>query len=386
MRVCGIIAEYDPFHNGHLYHLEQARKLSKADYVVCVISTAFTQRGLPSLFSTHDRTRMALEGGADLVLGMPVFWSCAQANRFALGGTGILNALGVVTHLAFGVEEGNLGLLDSAASMLRRPAPVYRETLQASLARGESLARAQGVALAAALCESAGKALNSPNFNLGLAYLEALGTLHSAMQPLPIARRGSYHDTSVQPFPSATAVRAALLRGGWASAAEALPKESLKIIRACALEGRMHLPDALDSPLLARLLAGGDFSAIDEISEGLDSRILKLAPQAADREHLISLVKTKRYPYARISRALSHCLLGMERQPLSPPPYARLLGLRKGSAPLLREISRGDFPLITRPARQPSASMALDMRAEELWRIGAGRPAAEAWRQKTIVI
>ena len=147
MRVCGIIAEYDPFHLGHLHQLSEARRLSQADYVVCVISCAFTQRGLPALFSTQYRARMALLAGADLVLGMPVSYGCAQANRFALGGVGVLHGLRVVTHLSFGVEASALPELGRLSRLLEGADAGFQGRQRAALRAGHSLARARGEAL-----------------------------------------------------------------------------------------------------------------------------------------------------------------------------------------------------------------------------------------------
>ena len=386
MRICGIIAEYDPFHQGHCFQLHEARRLAKADYVVCVISTAFSQRGLPALFSTHTRAEMALRCGADLVLGLPVDYSCAQANRFALGGIGILHALGVVNHLSFGIEKDVLPLLSQAAGLLSRPTEAFQKALDESLNRGESFARARGRALASSLDGGDGKIFDRPNFNLGICYLQSLKALDSEMSVLPVIRRGDYHDTRNSPYPSASAMRAAILRGDWAAVSGGLPPDSLLLVEAMAQARRLHLPEALDMVLLSRLLESPDLSGFDEISEGLDRRILKYARQAVSRKHLIRLVKTKRYPYARISRALTHCLLGIKKQALRPPGYARILGMRKEAAPLLEQIGQHGFPLITRPAKADHPGVARDMRAEELWYMGAGRPAAEAWQQKVISI
>lgn len=386
MRVCGIIAEYDPFHKGHLFQLSEAKKRSEADYMICVISTAFTQRGLPALFSTHDRALMALRSGADLVLGMPVDYSCAQANRFAMGGVGILHALGAVTHISFGVEESVLTHLSEAAALMQHPTAGFRQSLIDALDRGESLARAQGHALAASLSADAGKVLDKPNFNLAVSYIQALSELESSIQPLPVIRRGDYHDTRLQLFPSATAVRGAILRGDWISAQAALPPSSFSIVEDNAMARRFHLPDSLDNALLACLLSRQDFSRIDEITEGLDRRIIKFASRASNRRQLIEMVKTKRYPYARISRALTHCLLDINGKPLRPPEYARLLGMRKSAAPLLERTGQSGFPLITRPAKENHPGITQDMRAEELWYIGAKQPAANAWQQKMIIV
>ena len=386
MRVCGIAAEYDPFHKGHLYQLGEARQKSSADYIICVISTAFTQRGMPALFSTSDRARMALLAGADLVLGMPVSYSCAQANRFAMGSIGILQSLGVVSHLSFGIEEASLPYLIPTRDLMLKPSPAYSSSLREGLAQGHSFARAQGEALTNQHPNIEKTIINQPNFNLAVSYLQTLSSLKSSIEPLPVIRQGSYHDTHLSSLPSASAVRAAILRGDWPSVEEALPFTSYQIVKAAALRSRFHLPDALDKTLLCQLLNKRDYSGISEMSEGLDLRMLKSAKEARSRKELIEMMKTKRYTYARISRALTQSLLGIEKQALHPPAYARLLGFRKNAAPLLQAIGKNHFPLISRPAQSADENIKQDMYAEQLWYIGSNQPAADAFRQKLIII
>lgn len=386
MRVCGIIAEYDPFHRGHLHHLSEARRLAQADFVVCVLSTAFTQRGLPGLFSTHDRARMALQSGADLVLGMPVSASCAQANRFAMGGVGTLQGLGVVTHLSFGVESAALPYLEEAARLLHRDDEALGALRRQGLQQGKSFARAQGEALSQVLRGVPPALLSQPNFVLGTGYLQAMLSLGAAFELAPVPRMGSYHDTSVAPLPSATAVRQALLRGDWQGVARAVPHESLQVIQEAVWQGQLHRPEGLDRVLLHHLLTQGVQPGTAEISEGLEQRILQKARQAGSRAELVELVKSKRYPHARISRALSSALLGLCDAPPAPPAYARMLGFRKRAAPLLTAIKRSGFPLFDRPARSNLPGIAQDMRAEELWHVGAGLHAQQAWQQQTIII
>ena len=386
MRVCGIVAEYDPFHNGHLFHLLQCRQAARADFVICVISCAFTQRGMPALFSTQDRTRMALAAGADLVLGMPQSYGCAQANRFALGGIGILDALQVVTHLGFGVEPTSLPFLHTVAAKLEKlDEPFYLQQRE-SLKAGKSFVRAQGEALAQSIGLTDPAVLRSPNFVLGLCYLRALKQLNSPIQALPIVRQGDYHDTSLAPMPSASAVRAALTRGDWQGLQKALPLAVYPLVMDAALAQRLHLPPALDKALLAKLLSGSEYSRIAEISEGLDKSILSSAKSANSRDALIRLVKTKRYPFTRINRALTNILLDVEIQPDVRPRYARLLGFRNRALPLLKSIKPSGFPLIDRPAKADLPGIALDMRAEMLWRLGAGQAASVAWHQDMIII
>ncbi len=381
MRVVGIIAEYDPFHLGHLYHLRQARLQAQADYVVCVICSAFTQRGMPGLFATQDRARMALAAGADLVLGMPVSYSCAQANRFAMGGVGILSALGVVSQLSFGVEASALPHLSTAARQIAARDAGFLRRQRAGLSAGQSLARARSEAMAD---HPGQEALRRPNFVLGLCYLDALDRLGSQMQPLPIPRSSDYHAQELASLPSATAVRRAILEGRQEAVRHAVPESVWPLIEQRMRSGGLHPPEALDKALIAKLLQGGDYADIAEISEGLDQLILQRARQATSREALIALVKSKRYPWTRINRALTGMLLGLEKQPLTPPGYARLLGFKQSALPLLGAIKQGGFPLISRPAKAREAGIQQDMVAEMLWRLGAGEAPAAAYAQDMI--
>ena len=386
MRVCGIIAEYDPFHKGHLFQLQEARRKSSADYIICVISTAFTQRGIPGLFSTKARAKMALLAGADLVLGMPVSYSCAQANRFAMGGVGILHSLGVVNFLSFGVEETSLTHLYKARDLILNPSVSYSSSLKDGLSKGQTLAKAQGAALLLHQPDATASILNQPNFNLAISYLLALSSLNSQIEPIPVQRYGRYHDTKITAFASASAVRSAIFKGDWTSVQKTLPDSSYKLVKETVLNKQLHLPDALDKTLIAKLLDGKDYANIAEISEGLDLRMLRYAKDAVSRKQLIELIKTKRYTYARISRMLSQSLIGIQKQDLSPPAYAHLMGFRKSAAPLLQAIGKSGFPLISRPAKCEDPDIKLDMYAEQLWYIGSNQPASDAFKQKLFII
>ena len=329
---------------------------------------------------------MALEAGADLVLGMPQSYGCAQANRFALGGVGILDSLRVVTHLGFGVEKASLPFLQTVAAKLDDPDESYYLRQREALKAGKSFARAQGEALAQSDGRLDPAILSAPNFVLGLCYMRTLKRLNSPIQAIPIIRKGSYHDTRLTPLPSASAVRAALVRGDWQGAARALPDCVYPLVAGAVLAQNLHLPGALDKALLAKLLSGGDYSQIAEISEGLDQSILRAAGNANSREALIRLLKSKRYPYTRINRALTNILLDVNIQPDERPGYARLLGFRSTALPLLRVIKPSGFPLVDRPAKASDPAIELDMRAEMLWHLGAGQSASLAWQQSMIIV
>ena len=386
--VVGIIAEYDPFHKGHLYQLQTARAQLSAQAIICVISCAFTQRGAPALFSTHARAEMALRCGADLVLGLPYSFGTAQANRFALGGVGILERLGVVTHLSFGVENDLLPFLQDAARLFDGD-PRLALLIKQGLLSGLSFARAQGEALKALLPACPAEALSAPNFNLALCYLQALKRLQSAILPYPVARAGSYRETEISALPSSTSVRSGILRGDWKHVRAALPEEAYRVVSHAVSDGSIHEEGALDHLLLDRLVTISEEEArrMPDISEGLENRVLKAAPLSQSRDDLIDRVKTKRYPYARINRALCHMLVGLHEDDCPPlVPYARLLGFRKTALPLLSSVKQGGFPLISRPAKHENPSLALDMRSEQLWALGAGLPMAQAYREQVIIL
>ena len=385
LTVCGVIAEYDPFHRGHERHLRLAREKTGAERVVCVISGAFTQRGLPALLPARARAEMALRCGADIVLQLPCAFSAREAEFFALGGVYILHALGCVTHISFGAETEDLALLQSAAALLEQPDGETEAALQDGLAAGLSFAAAQGRAVSARLGIPR-DALNAPNTALALAYLRALRRLNSPIVPVPVPRAQDYHAAELEALPSAAAVRGAILRGDWAGVENAVPAAALPVLKRAALDG-LCPPDGLDAALRHTLLLSGpdEISRWPGVAEGLEDRILKAAKTCVTREEMIAAVKTRRYTRGRVSRALCYGLLGVRRDDLpAVPAYARLLGFRESARPLLRQMQKSGFPLLTRPAREPAA--ALDIRADQLWRIGAGLPGGETFREKPVIL
>ena len=389
MNVCGVIAEYDPFHKGHERHLRLARERTGADFIICAMSGSFTQRGLPALLPAHARAEMALRCGADVILQLPYAFSVREAEYFALGGVGVLNALGCVTHLSFGCETDDLSLLQTAAELLEKPNEALDHAIQEGLRRGLSYASAQGRAIAERLNISA-SLLNAPNTALALSYLRALIRLDSGILPVPIPRDTDYHANELDALPSASAVRGAILRGDWAGVRNAIPEAAYPVLERAARDG-LCPPDSLDTVLRHQLL----LSAPDEIaqwpgiSEGLETRVLKAAKTAVSREALIDALKTRRYTRGRISRALCHGIMGVTKADLPTHPVsARILGFRAGARPLLRQMrkqaEKNGFSLYARPAKAETAL--LDCRADDLWRVGAGLPRGETYRIQPVII
>lgn len=374
MKTIGIIAEYNPFHNGHAYLLRKARQIAGADYCIIVMSGNFTQRGEPALMDKYERTLMALEGGADLVLELPVCFACASAPRFADGAVSLFNALGVVDALVFGSECGDIGLLEEAASLLFPERPLYAGLLRERLRLGYSYPLAQADALYTylradtqsrlhALDDAAlSLLLSSPNNILGIEYCKSLHMRRSSIRPLTVARKGSYLDSSLpadddpHTYASATAVRTALqagqtLRGHIPDYVSGLMQKS---------HGRTFpiFPDMLSQMLYYRLLADAEkgFSQYLDISDDLSDRIRKLLPHYRNFTSFCMLLKTKEITYSRISRCLLHILLQIRPSDVAYAdiqgiPYARMLGFRKSAAPLLTAIKvSASIPLISKLA------------------------------------
>ena len=387
MRICGVIAEYDPLHNGHAWHLSEARRRTGADLIVCVMSGSFTQRGMPALLSPHTRAEMALRAGADLVLQLPVSFSVCEGERFAMGGAAILRQVGA-EYLCFGAEPEGIPVLEKAAAQLEEPGAEYQARLHALLNEGMAFPAAQGQALA----ESLGAApvlLAQPNTALAICYLRAIHRLRAQITPVPVPRSGSYHAEDLQAdcLPSATAVRAACLGREWEKVKASMPEESYALLQAAFQSGQYHLPDALTPLLRWKLRQGTDFSRLPGLSEGIENR-LQLAANGQTREEMVLAVKSKRYSYARINRLLAHVLLDTDARRLEPlPRHALVLGFRKGASGLLKNSADESFSFISQmPAHPPTYEMQLDARADDLWNLGANQPFGAIYRQKPVIL
>ena len=354
MRVCGIIAEYDPFHLGHLYQLEAARSASGAAFVVCAVSTAFTQRGTPSFFATMDRARMALEAGADAVFSIPVAFSVMEADRFARGGVGVLNDLGVVTHLSFGCEDAErFPHLIDCARLLNHPSALYEETLSAGLRNGLSFVRAQGEALSRVTGIDSGT-LSAPNNILAVAYLRQLELLGSSVCPVPVLRKGTRSDGATDGFLSSSFIRDLFLSGRTDEALRHVPEACRESVLRSLDAGRVCPPDSLDQAALYRLLTmtPAGLAAYTTGRSGLPELTFRHAGSASSLDELLSLLSSRRYTRAGLRRYISQVLLRLPRAALPDRPcYTRLLGFRKSALPLLSEIKKHRrLTLVAKPA------------------------------------
>lgn len=388
MRIVGVIAEYNPFHLGHAYQLRQAREAAHADAVVAVMSGCFVQRGDAAIVSPAVRAKMALQNGADAVILLPALWAVRDAEHFALGGVSLLTSLGC-DAISFGAETADLPLLRAAADAVDSSA--LRDAMQPYLSAGMPYPAALSAAMADAAPDAA-PVLSSPNNTLGVCYLRALRRLGAHMDVCPIARASDYHATAVADgFSSATAIRSAILRGDWASARSAMPEDAADLLDTQALANHLHRPEALDSVLLARLrlMADTEYAALPDVSEGIERRLRRAAESARTRESLLQAAKTRRYPYARLSRLATHALLGVTQATVDSNPLpsaAFLLGFRRGCEPLLSQLAQGAVPLVSSAAQcgKDAAWVQVEQRAWVLWALGAGCE-GDMWQRYGVV-
>lgn len=367
MKTVGIIAEYNPFHQGHQRQISFIRQNTGADYIIAVMSGDFVQRGTPALFSKHLRAEAALRCGVDLVLELPVSVSCASAELFAKGGVEILDGIGVTDMLCFGSEEGGLPLFLKTAKILADEPEEYQELLRNSLKTGLSFPSARCRALAEYTCrtepgpdpDAYQQFLAKPNNILGIEYCKAILRQNSRIQPLTMKREGAgYHDQALSSdrAPSASGIRSYLKScPDCACLTGLLPQASLELLDQVIREGRLAFEEDLDMLLFYRLLSEDTESLCQywDVSRELASRIIRMRNQYQGFLPFSGLLKTRELTQARIQRSLLHILLNLKDRP-APAGYARVLGFRKGAAPLLSLIKKeGRIPLLTKAADAP---------------------------------
>lgn len=367
IKTAGIIAEYNPFHNGHQYQIEEIRRQTGADFVIVAMSGDFVQRGEPAIFDKYTRTRMALCGGADLVVELPALFATSSAEDFAACGVSLLGSLGT-DFLCFGSESGNLSHLQKAAEILSEESAIWQPLLQTYLKQGETYPSARSLAVAELTGDPGlSTLLATPNNILAVEYLKALKQQGSSMIPVTIRRRGcGYHDTECSaPYASASAIRLLLSQSAVLASPETLcmqipPAAFDALLKEGAL-AKPVFPDDLSELLQFRLLSAvhrkEDLNRFLDFSSDLAARLTRQVLHFAPFSEQIMQLKTKGYTYTRVSRALLHLLLDITKEQSSQAkglgyaPYARILGFKKSAGPLLSHLRRQSrIPLITKTA------------------------------------
>ena len=354
MNVVGIIAEYNPFHQGHRFHLEQARRLTGASLTVVAMSGNYVQRGVPAMFDKYTRAKAALSNGADLVLELPLQTATGSAEYFASGAVRLLAGTGVVTDLCFGSECADTAALRHLADLLAGEPDRYRSLLRESLRAGSPWPKARAEALHRFDPSIPSELLESPNDLLAVEYLKALRRSKSPIRAHAVQRKGaSYHRLQVEPevFASAGGIRQALLEGqGIFSAPVCAQLPSCGVYS--SYDGRIPMTeDAFSLLLLERLIRHPqeEFSQYFDVTEELANRIRNHLDEFTSFSCFTDLLKTRNLTRTAVSRALLHILLNIRAW--EPPQILRVLGFRRDAEPLLARIAAcGHLPLVTSPS------------------------------------
>lgn len=373
MKIAGIIAEYNPFHNGHAYQIEHTRaeKEGDASHVVAVMSTHFTQRGETALIDPHTRAQMALKNGVDLVIALPAPWALSSAQGFAEGGVSLLHALGCVDMLSFGSESGDLAALTKVRALLDDPRVSQR--LKGLLDMGLPYAEAQRKAVTEIGGENRAVLLDSPNNTLAIEYLGALNRLQAPMEPFTVRRMGAAHDARapIGGMASASYIREVLRSGRSANVAPFVPQNVCDLLIHAVEHGTCPSREELaERAVLAvlRLRSKEQLAMLPALSEGIENRLYNAICEATCLEELITLAKTKRYARTRLQRLVCCAFIGITADIASGlPPYIRVLGATEAGLQILRAAKeRGTaLPVITRASQVES----LDERAKAVFRL-----------------
>ena len=352
-KVLGIIAEYNPFHNGHLYHLEQSKKETGATYTVAIMSGNFTQRGNTSIIDKWSKAESALHCGIDLVLELPVLYSISSAENFADGAIKILDSLKVVDYLSFGAETADVSTLNEIAKVLYTEPRKYKTFLSHELKKGLSFPKARENALMMYLNDIRRftNVISSPNNILGIEYLKALLKYKSNIKPIAIHRTANgYNDLSYSDnIASSTAIRNIMKNNGFDILRNLLPEPSYSILIKNLKQGHI-VPDlsAFEKEIIYNLrkMDISEIAELPDVSEGLEFALKNTANSCNTLNEFLNIIKSKRYTNTRIQRILLYALLGITKKDMDlskkTSPYIRVLATNKRGKFLISEILKAN--------------------------------------------
>ena len=366
MNVLGIIAEYNPFHNGHLYHLQESIKKVEPDYTICVMSGDFTQRGEPAMADKWIRSSIAVKNGIDLVLELPFAFACNNAEYFAAGAVDILDRLGCVTHLSFGSEAGELSMLSKAAKYLSKEEEELKKRIKEFANQGISFPKARYEAVKKCMGDSYAEVLKSANNILAVEYMKQLNIIGSKIEPITVTRYGTgYHDKdSFENFASATAIRHRLNQSSeFQEVFDFLPSKTFEVLKNIDRGVNIKFNDFYQLLLYQILTSESEqLETILSATEGLENRVKKAAIESTDMNSMLKAVLSKRYTHTRISRLLTHILIKMDKESFrsilaSRANYGRVLAFNEKGASLLKKIKKEELnsiPVLTNINREIS--------------------------------
>lgn len=420
MKVAGIIAEYNPFHNGHAYHIEEVRKKTGAEYVIAIMSGNFVQRGAPAIVDKYSRAEMALLGGADLVIELPTVAAVSSAELFARTGVSILNATGIVSYLGFGCETAHTEWLEKLAILFSEEPEDYQKALNQGMKEGLTFPAARAKAARQyfeRIDSDAGnekeieEILNNPNNILAIEYLKAIRQTGAQIHPCPILRKGSgYHDATLDigmesGLVSATAIRNTLktvdkARMDVTSLQLVMPKACCNVLEKSRQAGVNVEEDQCSALLRYKLfLERGFYTKYAGIKEELANRIQNEREQYSTFTDFCARLKTKNITYTNISRALTSILLDLtwadveNLKTAGYAPYIRVLGFRKTAAPLLTALKDAAVPVITKVAEgekklgeAEKALLEIDLRSGNIYNSLVGDILQNEYRRPLIYV
>lgn len=401
MKITGIICEYNPLHNGHLYHIQQVRK-NGAEAIVAVMSGNFMQRGDVAVMDKFTRARLAVEAGVDLVIELPVPYAVAPAETFALGGVALLSALPNVTEISFGSECGDLELLQAAAEACHLCKTTYRDMMEDFLREGHPYPEVLMHMVDQLYGKDVADVLLEPNNTLAIEYLSAIEQLQSPLAPHTVQRRGAGHhsmlvaesrpEAGTAGIASATYIRRCLAEGK--DCRKTVPAYCYRALNESAEAGQLADMAFLERILLYRLRTASRWDLLDiaEVGQGLENRILR-ARTATSLDEVLEMLKTKRYPLARLRRILLHILLDIRKSDMQGlPPYGRILAFNDMGRQILRcSKGRRGIPFshslkeLSGTSKQANRCAMLDARATDVYYLSMPQiGTAEAdYRKKT---
>lgn len=358
--VLGIIAEYNPFHNGHIYHLEKSKRDTGSDYSIAVISGNFTQRGSTSLVDKWSKAEMAISNGVDLVIELPVLYATSSAENFADGAIKILNSLNIVDYISFGAETPNLPVLDHLADILYTEPKEYKALLSIELDKGLAFPKARENALMMYLNDQKNvkKILASPNNILAIEYLKSLKRQKSNIKPYVIGRfEADYNSKKFNGnIASSTAIRNIIKNGAFNILPKLLPQSSYVTLAKSINQGHV-VPDisVFEKEIIYNLrkMSIEEIQNLPDVSEGLEYSLKEAANSCNTAIELLNILKSKRYTATRIQRIFAYALLGITKKDMEVSkkaiPYIRVLGFNNNGKYLLSEIAKSNpkLPIIT---------------------------------------
>ncbi|MBX0356555.1 nucleotidyltransferase [Halobacillus sp. Nhm2S1] len=376
MKSCGVVVEYNPFHNGHLYHLEESKKHAEADCMIAIMSGNFLQRGEPAIIDKWNRTEAALRGGADLVLELPFLYAVQHSDYFSQGAIQTLAEVGV-DSVCFGSENGRIAAFTEAFEHMSRHQEEYDVTVRRYLNEGYAYPEASRLGYESISFPSGSIDLTQPNNILGYSYVKQLLTYAPDIEPLTVLRKDNhYHDEEIHgKIASATSIRKELFEEKELTekAGQSLPPSTVEVLHEYKnTHGLWHDWEAYFHLLQYKIMTMEESTlrCFHGVDEGLEYRLKRTIKEAATFHQFISSLKTKRYTWTRLQRTLAHILVGTDKQEArvllreTPPPYARILGMSDTGKKYLSGIKKEtSIPLITQPQQLEHEMLDLEARA-----------------------